>query len=56
MWPPGWVYFGDMGIILTNLVEGLLDDNKYQLSRLYAKWFQTRRFVMCTLYKPTENM
>ena len=25
-WPQGLVHFGNMGIILTNLVEGLLDD------------------------------
>ena len=35
-WPPGYN--------LNKLGRGLLGDATYQISRLYALWFQTRRF------------
>ena len=38
-----------MGIIWTTWWRGLLDDTKYQIPRLYAKWFLTRRFI-CVPY------
>ena len=35
---------------LNKLDRGLLDDNTYQNSRVYALWFQTRRFFHVAPY------
>ena len=44
MWPPWRSHFGLQGHNLNKLGKGLLDDASYQLLRLYALWFKTRRF------------
>ena len=43
--------FWQRGHNLNNLVEGLLDDTKYQITRLNAK-----KICMRSLYKPMKNM
>ena len=42
--PRGVAIFGHRGIIFNKLVRGPLGDATHQISRLYALWFQTRRF------------
>ena len=42
--PPGGGYFWPLGHNLSKLDRGPLGDATYQISRLYALWFQTRRF------------
>ena len=41
---PGRAHFWPQGYNLKTLGRGPLDDATYQISRLYALWFQTRRF------------
>ena len=38
-------FFWPQGYNLNKLGRGSLDDTTYQISRLYALWFQKRRFV-----------
>ena len=42
----GWGHFYPQGHDLNKLGRGPPGDAKYQISRLYAIWFQTRRFFM----------
>ena len=51
--PRGRPIFGPSAIILINLVEVPLDDAimSYQISRLWALWFQTRRFFFNFSYQ-----
>ena len=42
--PVGQSQFGRQGHNLNKHGKGLLDDASYQILRLYALWFQTRRF------------
>ena len=44
MWPPGQDNFWPKGHNLNKLGRGSLGDATYQITRLYALWFQTRRF------------
>ena len=44
-------HFRPKGNNLNNFGRGLLGDATYQISRLYAKWFQ-RRCFMLSLYMP----
>ena len=41
---PGWGHFLSKWYNLNKLGRGLLVDASYQISRLKALWFQTRRF------------
>ena len=43
--PPELGHFWPQGYILNKLDRGLLGDAKYQISRVWAFWFQTRRFL-----------
>ena len=52
------VHLDNMGIIWTTWWRGLLDDTKNQITKLYAKWFLTRRFVCypyINLWKTCES-
>ena len=52
MLPTGWANFWPQGHYLNKLGRGPLVDATYQISRRYALWFQTRRFVHVSLYQP----
>ena len=48
---PGQSHFGPQGHYLNKRGRSLLDDTSYQILRLYALWFQTRRFFhVFTIY------
>ena len=47
---PGMGHFWPQGHTLNKLGRGLLYCATYQISRLYALWFQTRRFYINFLY------
>ena len=50
---PGQGHILPQGHNLIKLGRGLLGDATYQISRLYALWFQTRRFFhVFSLHKP----
>ena len=41
-WPLGGANFGQQGYNLNNLARGPLDEARYQISKTWAFWFQTR--------------
>ena len=42
---PGRGHFWPKGYNLNNLGRGLLDEATYQISKTWAFWFQSRRFL-----------
>ena len=50
-WPLGGAIFCPQGYNLNNLARCLLDEATYQISKPWAFWFQTRRFLKVFLYK-----
>ena len=52
---PGQGHFWPKGHNLNKHGRGLLGDATYQISRLYALWFQTRRFVHAFPHKAYVN-
>ena len=47
---PGQGHFWPQGHNLNKLVRGLQGDATYQISKLYALWFQTRRLFYVSPY------
>ena len=45
MWPLGWGQFWPQGYKLNNFGNGPLGEATYQISKTWAFWFQTRRFL-----------
>ena len=50
MWPLGWGQFWPQGYNLNNFGNGPLVEATYQISKTWAFWFQTRRFLKVFAY------
>ena len=51
MWPPGRGHFWPQGYYLNKLGRGSPGDATYQISKPYALWFQSRRFLKFSSWK-----
>ena len=52
MWPLGRGQFRPQGYNLNNFGNGQLGEATYQISKTWAFWFQTRRFLKVFAYFP----
>ena len=51
MWPLGQGQFWPQGYNLNNFGNGPLGEATYQISKTWAFWYQTRRFLKVFPYK-----